>query len=160
LDLAGAEAAADYKLDGVSYLPVLTGERETLDRDGLYWHFPGYLGFSGDSWRTKPVSVVRSDKWKLRENLEDGSVELYDLEADVSETKNLAPHEPETVKRLQSQLAKWREEVGAKMPTANDAVASTAEQPRNRRGNRQGRANREGRGDGAGRRARRASAAE
>jgi arylsulfatase A-like enzyme len=160
LELAGARREADQQLDGVSYLPVLTGKRETLDRDGLYWHFPGYLGFSGDSWRTKPVSVVRSDKWKLRENLEDGSVELYDLEADVSETKNLASDEPETVKRLRSQLAAWREEVGAKMPTANDAVASAAEQPRNRRRNRQGRDNREGRGDGAGRRARRASAAE
>jgi arylsulfatase A-like enzyme len=135
LELAGAKPQADVVLDGVSYASVLKGEAEQLDREDLYWHFPGYLGQGADGWRTKPVSIVRSGDWKLRENLEDGSVELYNLKQDVGEENNLAAAEPERVKELQAKLAAWRESVGAKMPTANDATAEESDRPR-RRGNR------------------------
>jgi arylsulfatase A-like enzyme len=135
LALAGAEAPAAQKLDGVSYASLLKGEAKELDREDLYWHFPGYLGQGADGWRTKPVSIVRSGDWKLRENLEDGSVELYNLQQDVGEANNLAAAEPERVKELQAKLAVWRESVGAKMPTANDATAEDSDRPK-RRGNR------------------------
>jgi arylsulfatase A-like enzyme len=171
LEVAGAESESDYKLDGESYVPILTGERPSLERDAIYWHFPGYLGATGNTWRTKPVSVIRSGDWKLRENLEDSSLELYNLAADLSETKNLAADEPEKAKQLQAKLAAWREDVGAKIPTVNDATASAGEQPRKRggranrgageaRGNRAASAEGEGRGNRQGRRARRAAAAE
>jgi arylsulfatase A-like enzyme len=71
LEVAGAKPQAGYTLDGVSYVALLKGEAETLDREAIYWHFPGYLGAAENTWRTKPVSVVRSRDWKLRENLED-----------------------------------------------------------------------------------------
>jgi arylsulfatase A-like enzyme len=134
LELAGAKPQADVTLDGVSYAAVLKGDAETLDREAIYWHFPGYLGAAGDTWRTKPVSVVRAGDWKLRENLEDGSVELYHLKRDFGETKNLAAEEPEQVARLRGMLDQWRKDVGAKAPTANVAAdKGDDERPRGRR---------------------------
>jgi hypothetical protein len=55
-----------------------------LDRDSLYFHFPHYYGMN------KPASAVCRGDWKLREYLEDGRVELYDLKEDIGERKNLA----------------------------------------------------------------------
>jgi hypothetical protein len=54
LEIAGAEPPADYPLDGESYAGLLTGEKQSLERDAIYWHFPGYLG-AGEGprmWRT------------------------------------------------------------------------------------------------------------
>jgi arylsulfatase A-like enzyme len=144
LELAGAKPQADVKLDGVSYASLLKGDAETLEREAIYWHFPGYLGAGADGWRTKPVSVVRSREWKLRENLEDGSLELYDLKRDIGETKNLAADEVETAERLRGMLDEWRKEVGAKLPTANVAVDKDDDdkRPRNRRNRERRRARR------------------
>jgi arylsulfatase A-like enzyme len=103
--------------DGVSLVPLLQGK--TIGERPLYWHYPHYGNQGG-----MPGGAVRDGRWKLIEWYED-SVELYDLESDPSETRNLAKEHAEVVARLQRQLAQWRIEVGAKMPTAN---------PRYRRG--------------------------
>ncbi|MBL7650360.1 MAG: sulfatase-like hydrolase/transferase, partial [Candidatus Hydrogenedentes bacterium] len=90
VELAGGELPADYPLDGVSYASLLK-EQKPLERGKpLFWHFPGYLGATADTWRTTPVSVVRDGDWKLLEYLEDGHLELYNLRDDLSETNNLA----------------------------------------------------------------------
>ncbi len=120
LELSGAPAPENQPLDGVSYAKLLADPKAPLDRDALYWHFPGYLGARGDSWRTKPVSVVRSGDWKLLQNLEDQSLELYDLKNDPGESNNLASSEKEKSAALLAKLDSWRESVKAPLPTAND----------------------------------------
>lgn len=50
---------------------------------------------------------------------EDGSMELFDLEADPGETTDLRESEPEVAKRLREELAAWRKRVDAKMPSPN-----------------------------------------
>jgi len=137
LELAGAAPPADYPLDGVSYLPLLTGAESSLDRDAIFWHFPGYLGAGGRGWRTKPVSVIRSGDWKLLEYLEDGRQELYNLRSDIGETQDLAESERERAERLHEQLAQWRKDIGAPMPTANQDVDDDSDQPRKKKKNRQ-----------------------
>jgi arylsulfatase A-like enzyme len=120
VELAGADAPPDYTLDGVSLVGLLRGEQPTLEREDLFWHFPGYLGASGNQWRTTPVGVIRSGDWKLMEFFEDGSMELYNLKDDLSETKNLAEAEPAKVHELHDKLVAWRKSVGAKMPGPNN----------------------------------------
>jgi arylsulfatase A-like enzyme len=129
VELAGANAPPDYTLDGISLAELLKGERASLDREALYWHFPGYLGASGQQWRTKPVGVIRSGDWKLMEQFEDGKLELYNLKDDIGETRNLAESEPEKTRELHAKLAAWRKSVGAKMPGPN-TEKSDAERPR------------------------------
>jgi len=43
------------------------GLAKSLDRDALFWHFPGYLGAGPGQWRTTPVCSVRAGDWKLIE---------------------------------------------------------------------------------------------
>ncbi len=126
VEVAGAEPPHDYTLDGESYASLLTGKKSKLDRDALYWHFPGYLGAGTGQWRTKPVGIVRAGDYKLMEFFEDGKKELYNLKDDIGEAKDLAKQNPEKVKELQAKLVAWREQIGAKMPTPNTNVKSDA----------------------------------
>jgi hypothetical protein len=65
---------------------------------------------------------------KLIEFFEDGRLELYNLRDDIGEARDLAAQDPDRAKALQARLAKWRQETGARMPTANsefDPVRAT-----------------------------------
>jgi arylsulfatase A-like enzyme len=110
-ELAGDwSGAQNSTLDGLSLVPVLTGEG-SLSRDALFWHFPHYHG-SGN----RPSAAVRLGRWKLVEWFEDGAVELYDLEEDPSERVDLSRDRPDILGDLLARLEAWREDVGANMP--------------------------------------------
>jgi arylsulfatase A-like enzyme len=69
LAAAGAAVPKDKVLDGESLLLLLRGEG-TLERSSIFWHFPGYLDepvIRGRDpvFRTRPVSVINRDHWKL-----------------------------------------------------------------------------------------------
>jgi arylsulfatase A-like enzyme len=117
IDAAGIEPPDGYALDGQSLLPVLTGDASTLDRDALYWHFPGYLQAYGPGlWRTTPVSVIRAGPWKLIKFYEDDRLELYHLGDDLSERYDLADERPAKRRELHQQLTRWLEAMDAPMP--------------------------------------------
>jgi arylsulfatase A-like enzyme len=141
VELANAKAPADYPLDGKSYTPLLLGKQKTLDRDAIYWHFPGYLGAGPGEWRTTPAGTVRAGDWKLVEFFEEGKQELYNLKDDVGEAHNLAAENPAKVKELHEKIVAWREKVGAKMPAKNieqsDGQAQKAKNKRQRKKARQ-----------------------
>jgi arylsulfatase A-like enzyme len=108
LEAAGVKVGPRQVVDGVSLLPLLTGATP-LKRSGLYWHFPHCdLG---------PYSVVRESDFKLIEFLGDGRCELYNLREDREEKTNLAERLPEKLSSLRRDLARWRESVGAQLPT-------------------------------------------
>jgi arylsulfatase A-like enzyme len=124
LDLAGKmDQGADAlpKLDGLSLLPLWTGEGSRADK-AIFQHFPGYLGAGGDTWRTTPVSTILSGQMKLMQFMEDQHVELYDLSSDLGEKHDLATSQPQKAQELLSQLKEWQAAVGAKMPENNSAV--------------------------------------
>jgi arylsulfatase A-like enzyme len=116
LELTGAKRP-EQALDGVSYAGLLSGAKAKLDREAIYWHFPGYLGGGAGTWRTTPAGAIRAGDFKLIEFFEDGRKELYNLKEDVGERKDLAAGMPEKVMEMHGKLAAWRESVGAKMPT-------------------------------------------
>jgi len=120
LEIAAATNPAGHVLDGTSYLSVLTGGTgASVARPPLFWHFPGYLGAGGDTWRTLPVGTIRAGDWKLMEFFEDHRLELYNLRDDLSEKRDLAAAHPDKVKELHARLLAWRKEVSAPMPTPN-----------------------------------------
>lgn len=114
LELTGASPPAQ-PLDGTSYAALLKGASPPA-RGPLFWHFPGYLGASGNQWRTTPAGAIRAGDWKLVEFFEDGHAELYNLRDDPSERHDLAASNPDKARELQAALATWRAAVKAPMP--------------------------------------------
>ena len=112
LELAGIKYQPPARIDGVSFTTALRGKAH--DRGAMYWHYPHY-GNQGCA----PTGAVREGDWKLIEWYEDGKLELFNLREDISEKNDLAKKHPDMVKNLAAQLAAWRKETGARMPTQN-----------------------------------------
>jgi arylsulfatase A-like enzyme len=113
-----------HTLDGESLVKLFRDASGKLEREAIYQHFPGYLGAGANAWRTTPVSLIQTGPWKLMEFLEDGRLELYNLDDDIGETNNLVQQLPEKAKELHARLVNWRKEISAPMPTKNETTDS------------------------------------
>jgi arylsulfatase A len=124
-----AEAAAVPKaampaMDGQSIGKLLRGAA-TLGREEVFWHFPHYSPQLG-----KPSSAIRRGKHKLILFFEDDRVELYDLQNDIGESRNLAAEQPAKAADLKRRLQAWLRETGAQIPSPNPGYdAARALQP-------------------------------
>lgn len=112
LEMAGLPLQPQQHVDGISLLPALS-EKKMKDRP-VFWHYPHYGNQGGT-----PGSSVRYGKWKLIEFFEDMHTELYDLESDPSEARNLAEINPDKRDELRQLLHSWRESICAKIPKRN-----------------------------------------
>lgn len=108
LAAAGLEAAG---VDGKDLTPLLRGG-DLAERD-LFWHYPHYGNQGGF-----PGGAIRSGKWKLVENYEDGRTSLYDLSKDAGERADLAGGQKERVAAMTAKLHAWYRETGAKFLSA------------------------------------------
>ena len=133
-EFSKSELPKNYKLDGESYFSQLQGDAsKSLKRSDIFWHFPGYLGAGENTYRTKPVSVIRSGNYKLLEFLEDGKIELYNLIEDVGEKNNLASQMPDLKNELYDKLTNWRKDINAPMPSKNVKGTNTPELPKKKK---------------------------
>jgi arylsulfatase A-like enzyme len=108
----GLPAETKLPLDGESLLPLLR-QSGKLKRDALFFHYPNYAWHRSN----RLGSAIRQGPHKLIEYFDDGTVELYNVEDDLPETKNLASSQPELAARLTKRLHAWRAATGAKLPT-------------------------------------------
>jgi len=116
LGIAGLEGDPGHndEVDGLSLVPLLRDPNAALPRDALYWHYPHY--YYG---MNTPGSSIRCEDWKLLEYLEDGRVELYNLNDDLGETRDLSAVLPDRARQLRDRLGAWRKRVDAQMPKPN-----------------------------------------
>jgi arylsulfatase A-like enzyme len=118
--LAGATLATDRIIDGKDIWPLLAGEAGAKSpHDALYFY-----------WGTE-LHAVRSGKWKLhfphpyrtvphpgadgvstKAKKAEIGLSLFDLEADVGESKNVAAEHPDVVKQLEAFGEQAREDLG------------------------------------------------
>ncbi len=95
--LAGAEIPTDRVIDGKDIWPTLTGESGT-PHDAFFYN------------RGPTLSAVRSGKWKLHTN-KGRPAQLYDLENDIGEKKNVLKSHPEVAKKLNKRLKEFAEDI-------------------------------------------------
>ena len=120
LEWGGVDPAkAVGPLDGVSLAKLFAGT--PLPPRPLFWHFPNYTNQGG-----RPSGAVREGDWKLVENYEDQSVELFDLAKDAGEISNLAEVETARRETLLKMLRDWRRRVGAQECVPNPAFDAAA----------------------------------
>jgi arylsulfatase A len=115
-EILGQRRLGKKAKDGVSLVPLLKEEKK-IDREALFWHYPHYQHYQLGG--TTPYGAIRVGDFKLIEFFDDMRVELYDLGTDIGERHDLAASNPKKVKELRNRLHKWRNQVGAQMPSKN-----------------------------------------
>lgn len=108
LDLAGVTPPAT--MQGRSLVPLLRGESPADWRTSILYHYYEYPG----THATPRQVGVRTDRWKLIHYYQLGEWELFDLERDPRETRNLAddPQYAEQRRTLEAELARLRRDAG------------------------------------------------
>ena len=101
LAAAGIEPPDELLLDSRDMLPALAGQLDRPLHEALYWNWIDKDSDTG--W------AIRKGRWKLL--ADKGGIELYDLEADVGETRNLAPNQPMVVQTLLAEYKSWQSQL-------------------------------------------------
>jgi arylsulfatase len=102
LELAGANYPANVsagpipELAGQSLVPLFNGKSRT--RKPIFWEHEG-------------IKAVRDGKWKLVSRFPD-QWELYNMEADRTEIRDLAPQQPAHVKAMTAMWNEWADHCG------------------------------------------------
>lgn len=97
LELAGANLPEGRKIDGISLAGHLLGNEELPHRI-LFWDI-------------RSTQAVRSKQWKLILDKK-GKIQLYNLQSDPGETKDVAENRPELTTELLAAVEAWKDEMG------------------------------------------------
>ena len=97
LELAGATPSKE--LDAVSLVPVLKGGKITTPRDLYFVRREGGVSYGGKSYE----AIIRGE-WKLLQNDPYSAMELYNIQNDPGETKDLAASNKKVVNELAAAL--------------------------------------------------------
>jgi arylsulfatase A-like enzyme len=95
----GAAQAGPSKgkpLDGVDLVPFLTGGSRYAPHETLYWRVLG-----GQGW------AVRHGGYKLVKRAATDRIQLFDLDADMGERRDLAAQKPQVVAELRQLYERW-----------------------------------------------------
>lgn len=122
-ELAGVAVPNDRKIDGASFLPILAGQ-PVARKTPLYWSMWGGRGWcqyamrDGD-WKilaeTEPLPKDRS----VMDHIKRARLvryELYNLQRDPNETKDLAPANGKTFERMKARFLELHEDIRAEGP--------------------------------------------
>jgi arylsulfatase A-like enzyme len=118
---AGGKPEVSWQLDGVDLMPFLTGAKNSRPHQTLYWRY-------GPQW-----AIRHGDMKLVVARGGSGQPELYDLAADIGESKDLAAAQPTKVKELQAMWDQWSAEQAP--ASAPDAPAGNAKKNKKKRVN-------------------------
>ena len=127
-ELAGVDVPADRAIDGTSFVPLFDGE--PLERQvPLYWHYYRSLG--------EPIVAMRDGNWMVLGHADGGDLgpaffspedverikstplgrfELYRIDADIRQARDLAEAYPQKLEQLAGQLTRLYEEIQREAP--------------------------------------------
>jgi len=118
VEVAGADYPTTFNdnqitpMEGKSLVPLL--EEKSLADRAIFWEHEGNRAVRQGKWKL----ISRADKsdpfiWDSFEQIPDQEWELYDMEADRTETNNLAANNQEKVKELSDLWQSWAVKTGA-----------------------------------------------
>lgn len=111
-EIAGVEVPGDRAIDGASILPIFRGK--PIEREvPLYWRYDRALG--------GPKVAMRQGNWKLLGDAGLEKFELYNLEDDIGEIRDLSAREPDRLKKMVSALREVHRQV------ENDPISKQVE---------------------------------
>jgi len=103
LSLAGAAARKDFPLDGTNLVPILTGEKQNIERT-LYWR----------TFQRLKQKAIREGEWKYLQD-EKGEY-LFNLASDPGEKNDVKTKEESIFNRLKQKYADWEKTVLEPIP--------------------------------------------
>ena len=127
--LAGARLRPGRAIDGKDIWPLLSGKSSRSPHQAFYYYYGPQL------------QAVRSGRWKLflpmerrwvtlQGKTEPSPVRLYDLDADIAESRDLSARHPEVVRRLTALAEKARADLGdVDLPGCGQRPAGRVENP-------------------------------
>ncbi len=109
-EAAGVSVPKSVPIDGLSLLPHMKGKRalDVKERGTVFWQLDLYKRIQRHYPKPKPYAteVAMRGKWKLLA-LNGKPVELFDIESDPNEKKNVLKAHPGLVALLTAQLKEW-----------------------------------------------------
>lgn len=124
-ELAGGDKSAlPENIDGGSIVTTMTAissaaqTTPAIERPGeLVIHSPHYVTTKDLAKNQRPSTALIDGKWKLVAWYETGEVQLFDLDADTSESIDVSEQHPKVKRDLWLRLRDYLSNVDAKMPT-------------------------------------------
>jgi arylsulfatase A-like enzyme len=96
LELAELKTKDDFKMDGLSLAPILAGKPLNAERTLFFAHIEG--------------RGVHRTPWKASK-LQDHGWELFNIEKDPGETRDISGERPDVLNSLVRELTDWRQDV-------------------------------------------------
>ncbi len=87
-------------MEGLSLRPIFAGQQRRAHEE-LCWSAPQH-------------QAIRMENWKLIKPVNGNQWQLFDLDADGTETVDLAEQQPERVEMMSGRFEEWRRRVGAR----------------------------------------------
>jgi arylsulfatase A-like enzyme len=98
--------AGTPNLDGVDLLPFLSGQKSAAPHDALYWRFGQQMAIRAGDYKLVRYDS-NADTLTGARNQPVTAAKLYNLAADIGETKDLAAEQPDKLKELQAKWDAW-----------------------------------------------------
>ena len=118
---AAAGLPAPKHLDGVDLIPYLNGEKQGVPHEYLFW-----LNNDPDDAARRHLVAVRWKQWRLYRYKENDPWQLFNLEKDPQEEKDVGKKNPDIVKQLAAAHAEWKKGHTPPLKPSTDKVKDTA----------------------------------
>jgi arylsulfatase A-like enzyme len=107
--LSGTPLPDGPAFDGEDLSKTFFGETKAR-KNPLFWEYGRNesFGYPKSQHDRSPNVAMREGKWKLLVNADGSDVQLYDLDADRNETKNVAEANPMVTKKMSEAALQWR----------------------------------------------------
>ncbi|MEI6890811.1 MAG: arylsulfatase [Pontiella sp.] len=122
-ELCGITLPTDRIMDGESLVPLLTGAKQSLERDHVILQFHGGAAFPEDRLKQE-FSYIMTERWRLLHGRE-----LYDMEVDPKQRKDVSAEYPDVMKQLWSHYEPYWESVVTGMTPVRLDLGNPTENP-------------------------------